>query len=312
MASMTEASEWLAWMATVRRAAAGTIEQYTLTMQAFADYTPLAWQDVTPQTIEAFLLRPRRGGKQAAAATQQRERATIKSFYSYALRRGIVSNDPTFDVPIVKVANRNPKAIDDGDWQRLWSSPIVREDRVWLGLGAFAGLRRREIVCLAPSQIDCDRGILSGVARKGGALDVVEFGEMARIISNALPHVLPDAEAWIDDVRWLVGVREGDRSIVTHGDLLTERGRQAHSISDPELQSPKALNHALRRLLRAADMPPDAFTPHALRHTCATNLLRARVPIEVVADCLGHASTNMTMRYSKTAGRLAEWRELNQ
>jgi integrase len=33
---------------------------------------------------------------------------------------------------------------------------------------------------------------------------------------------------------------------------------------------------------------------HALRHTFATRLLRADVPIEVVAELLGHASTQTT------------------
>jgi integrase len=239
-----------------------------------------------------------------------RERATLKSLYSYLLRRGIVSSDPTFDVPIVKVRNRNPKAIDDSTWQTFWSSPIPREDRVWIGLGAFAGLRRREIVTLAPSQVDMDRGLLVGVTRKGGSRDVVEFVEMARIVHQRLPQVLPDLDGWLADVRWLSEFRKGDRSIVTHGDVMSDRQKVVHGLcGEVDLQSPQVLNMVLRRLLRAAGLHHMAFTPHALRHTAATNLLRAGVPMEVVADSLGHSTTAMTMRYSKTAGRLAEWRE---
>ncbi|MFD9598811.1 tyrosine-type recombinase/integrase [Streptomyces sp. NBC_01224] len=33
------------------------------------------------------------------------------------------------------------------------------------------------------------------------------------------------------------------------------------------------------------------FTPHVLRHSRATRLLRARVPIEVVAELPGHSSS---------------------
>jgi site-specific recombinase XerD len=38
--------------------------------------------------------------------------------------------------------------------------------------------------------------------------------------------------------------------------------------------------------------------PHLFRHTFITNLLTAGVPIETVADLVGHRSTKMTMKYS--------------
>jgi integrase len=39
-------------------------------------------------------------------------------------------------------------------------------------------------------------------------------------------------------------------------------------------------------------------TPHVLRHTCATRLLRAKVPIELVQRILGHSDIATTLRYS--------------
>ena len=40
------------------------------------------------------------------------------------------------------------------------------------------------------------------------------------------------------------------------------------------------------------------FVPHALRHTCATNLVKAGVPISVVQKWLGHKSVTTTQRYA--------------
>jgi len=39
---------------------------------------------------------------------------------------------------------------------------------------------------------------------------------------------------------------------------------------------------------------PEHLTPHALRHTCATNLLYAGRPLPEVAQYLGHANQGVT------------------
>lgn len=43
------------------------------------------------------------------------------------------------------------------------------------------------------------------------------------------------------------------------------------------------------------------FIPHMLRHTCATRLARAGVPLPVIQAWLGHADIKMTMRYAHFA-----------
>ena len=46
-------------------------------------------------------------------------------------------------------------------------------------------------------------------------------------------------------------------------------------------------------LIKAAGVKPIKF--HGLRHTCATLLLRARTPVHVVGERLGHSKVSMTM-----------------
>ena len=57
----------------------------------------------------------------------------------------------------------------------------------------------------------------------------------------------------------------------------------------------RAWNAAKARLPSLASDPD--VVPHALRHTCASRLIRAGVPLPVVKDWLGHASIKTTMRY---------------
>lgn len=313
MPNTNQIEDWLQWMQRVRHARTATINTYELSMTKFASWVEtrhpnVSWTTMTADIIEEWMLRERRGGIIGAPATQSRDLSCIQSFYKYLKMRGVITRDPTVDVPIPNVSNRKPKAISDDVWRKFWLSDLPPEDRAWIGLGAFAGLRRREIVSLAPEQVSVDRGLLYGVARKGGAEDVVEYVEMATIIHQRLPHVLPDLDDWLEQVAELAAFREGERTFITMDWPATETSARANSLYDDRLPSPVVLNKRLIKLLRWANLPENTFTPHSLRHTAATNLLRCGLPIEVVADCLGHSSPNITMRYSKTAGRLAEWR----
>ncbi|MEV4186596.1 tyrosine-type recombinase/integrase, partial [Streptosporangium canum] len=66
--------------------------------------------------------------------------------------------------------------------------------------------------------------------------------------------------------------------------------------------STRAVDQLMDELSAAADILDDAgalaLSAHILRHTLATNLLRAGVGIVVVAELLGHARLDTTRRYT--------------
>lgn len=306
---MNEVVAWCAWLRDVRRVRGSTLDAYGRTLDAFQEWLGHGnWEDVDAPTIERFMGRPRRGGIIGSPATQDRDRAAISLFYKWLMSRGKVSMTPLIDVGVPRVRNRMPRAIPDELWVQLWGSRLADDDRLWLGLGCFAGLRRREIVSVAPQQVDGKRGLLLFLERKGGNEDAVEYAQMARVVADGLPSLLPDPERWIDIIGTSAEQREGERCLITMDAPATATTLARASFTDPRLPDPAVVNKRLKQVLRSVGLPADAFTPHALRHSCVTNMLRCGVPIEVVSDIVGHADIDTTRRYVKSSGRLADWR----
>lgn len=284
---------YLTWLVDVKRLAPTTIEAYADTLNTFSswlgDDTP--WTDITPELVVAYITRERRHGKPPAAATQRRDRAVLKQFFLYLSNTRQIEHDPMWQVPSPKVRNRSPRPIPDRDWLTLWATPrLGLDDRLWLGLGYFAGLRRVEMATLAVEAIDVDREEIVFSLRKGGSIFPVEYGSMARTVGDALPVLRQSAEDWCDVMATTVSVRDNESLLVSscRGDLKADTNW---------------FNKRLVTLRRQARTETH-FTPHALRHSCATNLLRAGVPEILIADLLSHASVDTTRRYLVTSGQL--------
>jgi len=270
-------ADYIQWLADVRRRSPETITSYTSTLRQLA-----AWCDSEPtlEQLERFTTRQRRG-RAPAAATIARDVNALRSFYSWAARVGLADNIAT-DLLSPSVSNISPRAIDDTTWGTLWKSDIADADRAWLGLGFFCGLRRAELLALCSHHLSVGTRKLVGFKRKGGGDHTVPVGTMLDVYENKLPHLLPDLlwpalEGWHESGGPLVDVRNAQ-------------------------QLSRHLDHLLRYV------GAERFTPHALRHSAVTNLLRADVPLHLVSKLMNHTNMTTTLRYVRAGGdELAEW-----
>lgn len=286
---------YLDWAAHRARLADSTIDAYTRVLDHYA-----RWLDdrcittVTPADVEDFGNRDR-DGKKPSAATARRDIVVVRNVHEWASERDFAVRRVS-SARSPKVAGRVPKPVDDDVWAKVWNCDLDIDDRLFIGIGYFFGLRRIELVTFAPDNVDLDTGTMTFV-RKGGSTQPIEYRAMFEIVAEKLPHLCRANDGFLAEFDDLVRSRQGEEWV-----WPDSTGHVSNDCS--------RLNKRLSRgILPRAGVPTDAITPHRLRHSCATNLLRAGVEPAFIMDALSHADITTTMKYMKTSGQLARWKE---
>lgn len=310
MRSEELAQEWLDWLKHKRGRVPVTTYGYASTLAQFIDHlgtTDLA--SVSLPSLEAFCGRLRRYDRYPRPATISKDVAVIRSFYDYLFARGHIARNPALLLHGPKVQNQNPKPIPDGDWIKMWEEADPGPERVALGLGFFVGLRRREICELTPEQVFTVSGRLIDFKRKGGGEDVTPYADMCKLVDHKLPML--HADEFPDVLLAHVEKRRGHGYLIEWGQQTpaTARETQVHALP-PGMTDPQIVNRRMTTLCERAGVP--AYTPHQLRHSTATNLLRCDVPLPIVQRLMNHSSPTVTMRYLRAgANELREWMRAN-
>ena len=219
--------------------------------------------------------------REYADATVARKIAAVKSFYSYLTAEGVVTTDPTDTLSSPRVGKRLPKALSVREIDELLeqprkrSTPEAKRDRAMLELLYATGRRVSELVALSLESIE----LLNNLATvrcvgKAGKERVIPIHEQA---VHALRIYLQDARP-----EMAYSKRERGLFINRRGERLTRQGFWL----------------ILKNYARMAGIPSDV-TPHTLRHSFATHMLRGGAPLRSVQELLGHANISTTQIYTQ-------------
>ena len=214
------------------------------------------------------------------ASTANRRLATLRRFYRWALREGMIDRDPTLRLVGAKAPPRFPRTLTEEQVEALLAAPDAKSelglrDRAMLELLYATGLRVTELVGLKLVEVSLADGLVR-VTGKGQKERIVPVGEEARL--------------WLE--RYCGQSRPG---------LL--KGRSADALFVTRRGGPMTRQmfwKLIRRYALQADIRAP-LSPHGLRHAFATHLLNHGADLRVVQMLLGHADISTTQIYTHVA-----------
>lgn len=208
------------------------------------------------------------------ANTRKARLSRLRVFLRWLVAEGLLGRDPSVDVVAPRPPAGDPRDLAAEDVARLLSVCPDERAVVIVMLMVQCGLRCSDVARVQVEDIDVRRRILSVRAKGGG-------GERT--------HTVPiPGEAWSVLVPWVRSLKRSSGPLVT-SKLDPSSGIQGHSISK-----------LLRGWLADAGvkvLPWDGCSAHALRHTCAQDMLDHGADIRDVQFALGHRSIRTTEIY---------------
>ena len=218
------------------------------------------------------------------ASTANRRLTVFKRYFRWALRHGLVQQDPTLQLQSAKQALRVPKTLSEAQVEALLAAPDVVSaigvrDRTMLELMYASGLRVSELVGLKVFQLGLNDNVLR-VMGKGSKERLVPYGEVAS--------------------QWLGDYLGGARDVLLAGKqtealFVTTRGTVAGSAMTRVMFWMLVKKYALLAGIHAP------LSPHTLRHAFATHLLNHGADLRTVQLLLGHADISTTTIYTHVA-----------
>ena len=215
--------------------------------------------------------RKARRDAKAADATINRELATLSHLLRSAAGWGWIKRD---DVPTIDRAREGQGRIvslSADQCAALMAAAIADQDTdLWLfvAIGLGTGMRHDEITAVAWPNIDFARRRIFIPHAKAGSRDQPIPAELADMLA-AEHKQAANPDGWIFPAR-IKGTKDGRR---------------------------KCFAKSFRRAAVAAGLDGKVVTPHVMRHTAVTRLVRAGADIPTIMKISGHKTVAMVLRY---------------
>lgn len=290
-----EIETFLVYLKNVKRYSPLTLQAYEEDLNQFSEFCEKVeliheWAEVTSGMVRRFEVGLMSGKlefskkegvykpKAMAPKSVRRKLSSLRTFFRYQMREGLLQDDPTEVVIAPKIGKRLPVFVPDYKMDELLEDKecgkedfSVFRDLMFLMVAYYTGMRRSELVALKLGDLDMGAGIVR----------VTGKGDKQRIIP-LLEDLVAEIRDYLEEREKVMHNKQHDFFFVTdNGDPANEKYVYRHV--------KKCLGEVTSLTKRS---------PHVLRHSFATSLLNNGACIEAIRELLGHSSLAATQVYT--------------
>ena len=238
---------------------------------------------ITTEVLSSYIVYL--GENHFAAATISRKVASIKAFFHYLYKEGIVEKDVSDGLKAPKIEKKMPEILTTEEviWlleQPKGDTPKEIRDKAMLELLYATGIRVTELITLKVSDVNMQMGFI--ICRDGSKERVIPFGAAAK--------------------RAMIQYLEKARNVMLldlHSDILF-----VNCSGQP--MSRQGFWKLIKYYAKKAGIVTDII-PHTLRHSFAAHLVENGADLRSVQEMLGHSDISTTQVYAAmTHNRIRE------
>lgn len=207
--------------------------------------------------------------------TIHRKISSLRSYYKYLIRQGLLTENPVADVILPKIRKKLPHFVEEERMETLLDRVgfgddfTGKRDRAIIELFYGSGMRLSELVGMQTFDIDTERKTVKVLGKRNK--------------ERLIPVPKETLDTLMDYLRLRNETQTADAAL-----FVTEKGARVY---------PKLVYGIVQRYLGAVTTQQKK-SPHVLRHTYATHLLNKGADINAIKELLGHANLAATQVYT--------------
>ena len=213
--------------------------------------------------------------KNLESTTVAHKITSIKSYFNYNIKRGIVSVNPADKVSRPKLTKHLPEYLTEEEVSKLLDvevkSPYDYRNKTILELLYSSGIRISELVNIKTPNYDSEECLIR-IMGKGSKERIVPLGDYAVNIMND----------YMNNYRPLINKKHTDYVFINN------RGDKISRQFIFKVIKKEALKKGIKK----------DISPHTLRHTFATHLLKNGADLRIIQELLGHENISTTQIYT--------------
>ena len=210
------------------------------------------------------------------AKSVSRNISTLKSFYKYLLIDNYITKTPLTNIAMPKIKKDLPKVLSEEEIEKLLNFELKDHydyrNKAMLELMYSSGLRVSELINLKVTDIDLNLETVR-IFGKGSKERIVPLGGYA---VNALKEYL-----------------------TYHRNALAKNKNSNYLFlsSRADIMTRQAFFKTIKKIAVKQNIKTD-FSPHTLRHSFATHLLKHGADLRSIQELLGHSDISSTQIYT--------------